>query len=439
MRLPLRLQLLIAPGLVLFSIVVATTWAATTSAQLAEERIQNEIQAVQKVLSEPPYFPLKLRVLEQIRSFAQVELVLDSPGERLATLPVPPGTITPGIRSFPQERYRIQPLRLPEGHPDADSQLYLLYPESHREELIRGAVMPLVLLGVVATLTAVPLTLALSARLGWHIRATAKHLEKVAAGSREPLLSPWLNDEVRDLSRIANALTQQLSETEAQLRDAERLKVLGQFASGLAHQLRNSIAGARLAIELFQQENQTADAEPLQIALSQLQRIEQQVQGFLRFGTPPSLRPARFDLVSRIEAILRLIEPRSQHLAIRLETNFESAQPVQLWDETQWEFLVHNLLENALDHAGAGGWIRVEFSSEASISRLCVLDSGPGPREEMIPRLFDPLISDRPGGIGMGLAVARQAVEEHGGTIRYDRATGFTRFCASWPHGVPNG
>ena len=99
-----------------------------------------------------------------------------------------------------------------------------------------------------------------------------------------------------------------------------------------------------------------------------------------------------------------------------------------LGDAGQLGQLVLNVLGNAVEAAGPGGEVDVRLAAEKDRLVLEVRDSGPGPAEEVAGRLFEPFVTGKPEGVGLGLAVARQVVEAHGGRIGWRREAGRTVF-----------
>jgi signal transduction histidine kinase len=93
--------------------------------------------------------------------------------------------------------------------------------------------------------------------------------------------------------------------------------------------------------------------------------------------------------------------------------------PLVSADAGQLRELLLNLVLDAIEAAGAGGWVRIEFDHRADATVLRVLDSGPGASPEIADRLFEPFATGRPDGIGLGLTVAQRIAEAHGGAIRY--------------------
>ena len=153
---------------------------------------------------------------------------------------------------------------------------------------MRDAVRPLVVLGGAGGLVAVVLAFAFGSRLVRRVRDLDARTRLIAAGDFRPMPVPGADDELRDLCEAVNDMARRLAAFQDELQRNERLRVLGQFSGGLAHQLRNAAAGAKLAVELFLAENPAADPEPLRVALRQLARIESNLRQFLALGKPPT-------------------------------------------------------------------------------------------------------------------------------------------------------
>jgi signal transduction histidine kinase len=211
------------------------------------------------------------------------------------------------------------------------------------------------------------------------------------------------------------------------------LRVLGQFSGGLAHQMRNAASGAKLAIELFMTENPAADPEPLQVALRQLARIETNLRQFLVLGKPPQESPQPCDLVKIIDQAVSLLKPQCQHAGTTLIWNPPVADCVIPGDPTQLSHLFGNVIGNAVEAAGSGGTVEVrnvvsETRGDARTIAIEVIDSGDGPPVDIAERVFEPFVTGKAQGIGLGLAVAKHAAEAHGGRLTWERRGNKTVF-----------
>ncbi len=253
-----------------------------------------------------------------------------------------------------------------------------------------------------------------------------------------PYRSRWRNDELRDLASSVNQMAQMLARYEDQVRRHEKLRTLGQLGGGLAHQLRNSATGCRMALELHRREcPRSEDCENLDVAARQLTLMERYLERFLslRSGQP---RPhARLDLAEGIRTAVALVRPAAKHHGVELAWD-PSARPLEVeGDAAELEQVFVNLLVNAIEAAVGYGRaergaaspaapatapaVAVATRIEAESVVVEVSDNGPGPEPGVRDSLFEPLVTDKADGTGLGLAVAREIVQRHCGQIAWQR------------------
>jgi signal transduction histidine kinase len=459
MRLSLRYRLLLPLTLLLIGDAAATAWAASTVATTVERRLAAQQWAVARTLSESrSTFRLTERVLEQMKGFSGAEFLLVPPvGPPESTFPDPrpaPPTDVPSA-SQPQEdeehslgppvelngnQYRCLRLQLRRPHPNAGANLYILYPESLRLTAVRDAVRPLLILGGLGGLVAVILAFAYGSRLVRRIRDLEARTRLIAAGDFQPMPVPAANDELLDLCNSVNDMARRLSAFQGELRQTERLRLLGQFSGGLAHQLRNAATGAKLAVELFLSENTAADPEPLRVALRQLWRIETNLRQFLDLGRPPTNAKKPCDLVRLVDQCIAFLKPQCQHAGTALIWSPPGIARTVPGDPAQLSHLFGNVIGNAVEAAGPGGTVEVRFQDgekQNGTQKIAIeiVDSGPGPPPTIALRLFEPFVTGKDQGVGLGLAVARQVADAHGGRIDWARRNGRTVFRIEIPDG----
>ncbi|HET6573189.1 MAG TPA: HAMP domain-containing sensor histidine kinase [Fimbriiglobus sp.] len=451
MRLSLRYRLL-APLLVLLAgDFAATGWAAWTAVRHAEQRIADQLRAVARTLTEPPTFPLSPRVLEQMKSLSGAEfLLVRRDGSRTTTfadpLTPPPDDVptgpAPGLGppvTVAGAEYRC--LRLPlRQQPNAGDILYVFYPESLRRSAVWDAARPLLLLGGIGGLIGVGLVVLVSRRLVARVRELDRSTRLIAAGDFRPLPLPSADDEVRDLYRSVNDMAGRLAEFQEALQKGERLKVLGQFSGGLAHQLRNAATGAKLAVELHAADCAADDRESLTVALRQLDRIETNLRQFLDLGKPPTLAKEPCDLAALLTQTVELLMPQCRHAGTAMRWESPTEPAMIPGDATQLGHLFLNVIGNAVEAAGPGGTVEVVLSPSPLGGEgwgggwvVEVADTGPGPPAALAGHLFDPFVTGKDQGIGLGLSVARQAAEAHGGSLSWERRDKRTIFRIALP------
>jgi two-component system sensor histidine kinase HydH len=174
--------------------------------------------------------------------------------------------------------------------------------------------------------------------------------------------------------------------------------------------------------------------EDLMIIEHEVRRMEQRIQMFLDFARPPRSERRQADLISLLRASLSLVEGRARKQKVKVAANFPEP-PVNLFiDSEQINQVFVNLLLNALDALPRGGTIVVEVAMHApvpvpegngaanSASRgnqvmVRITDSGPGIAARIQERLFQPFVTSKETGMGLGLSICKRLIEAHGGTI----------------------
>jgi signal transduction histidine kinase len=265
-------------------------------------------------------------------------------------------------------------------------------------------------------------------RLVHRIRRVGAQTRSIAAGNFQPVTVPGPDDELADLARAVNDMARRLDEYQARLKEGERMRVIGQFAGGLAHQIRNAATGARLAVEVFERESPPTDPEPLRVARQQLARIETGVKQFLDLGRGPDGAKTNLDLRTILADAIASRAPACQHAGTSLTWSPPPEPILVRGNAEQLGHLFANLIGNATEAAGPGGSVELAARPSPANVEIDVTDTGPGPPAELATRLFDPFVTGKPEGIGLGLAVAKQAADAHGGTLSWHRAGDRTVF-----------
>jgi signal transduction histidine kinase len=218
----------------------------------------------------------------------------------------------------------------------------------------------------------------------------------------------------------------------------ERQRLLGQLAAGFAHELRNAITGARLAIDLHRRRCNTPGSlktprdDSLTVAIRQLDIVEEEVRGLLALGRLPQTTPVPTDLDQLLDEVCELTAARCDHAGVGLERGPSSGLSLPSRRESLRAALV-NLTLNAIDAAGRDGTVRLAINEDEGHVHLVVEDTGPGPPPALAATLHEPFVTGKPEGVGLGLAVANAVAEEHGGTLSWTRDSGRTRFAIRIP------
>jgi signal transduction histidine kinase len=318
--------------------------------------------------------------------------------------------------------------------------LLVLYSErAWRQARIQAAAGPvavgLVSLGILAAVTGW-----VAIRIGRRIEHVERQVARIADGDLAAVESVAGRDEVASLARSVNRMAGRLAEMQAAIRRSERSRLLAQLAAGWAHQLRNALTGARISVQLHARRCTRDDDEALGVALRQLEITEQYVRGLLDLGQPEgrlkAAQPRVCDASALAEEVVRLARPVAEHLGISLATDAKpGGMPEFGGDPSAVRAALLNLVVNAIEAAGGGGSVGlvVRHDTEAGRIRFDVTDDGAGPAAELAGLLFEPFVTSKLEGVGLGLAVARQVAEQHGGTLTWERVEGRTRFRLALP------
>jgi PAS domain S-box-containing protein len=222
-------------------------------------------------------------------------------------------------------------------------------------------------------------------------------------------------------------------EQQATLAHASRLSLMGQMTSALAHELgqplnacQSYLSGIRHRLEAEQIDLEELDhvLEKTSVHLDQAALIIRNVRGFVSRHKPVFQSVPLGELINRT---LQLLEQPIRTSGVQIDVGVDAADeqiPNARCNAIEIQQVLANLLINsveALDEAGTTDpriTIRVAIDSRQMLN-VDISDNGPGLREDLMPRLYDPYVTTKPSGLGMGLMISRTIVESHGGSLRY--------------------
>jgi PAS domain S-box-containing protein len=213
---------------------------------------------------------------------------------------------------------------------------------------------------------------------------------------------------------------------ERQMADAEHLATLGELSAGLAHEIKNPLAGIKGAIEVIRDSVPASDVhrEILGDVLHEVNRIDKIVRDLLNYAKPKPPSHSTIDLVEMAQRIIAMVEKSAKNEALSIRLRRLTPTSEFTGDETQLEQVLLNLLLNAQKAMPAGGDVEVRLSQSDCAVRIEVEDHGPGIGEEVRKRLFQPFFTTRTDGTGLGLAICLKNVQYHGGTIEVQSEAG---------------
>jgi signal transduction histidine kinase len=230
--------------------------------------------------------------------------------------------------------------------------------------------------------------------------------------------------------------TAELESAHAEMLSQARLVTLGQTASMLAHELRNPLASLKLGLSGLGGAEGLAerDRHRLRLVLREVDRLEGLLSGALNVVRPVRFAAEPVHLDRLIDHVQRLIEPALAEHGMELQRHVCRECPPTRLDPNQMEQVLLNLLKNAIEASPPGATIGLALMREGDWLQVEITNVGAPIPPEAIARLFEPFYTTKPKGTGLGLAMVKRVIDEHGGQVRVaSDAAGETRFAVRLP------
>ena len=241
----------------------------------------------------------------------------------------------------------------------------------------------------------------------------------------------------RDLAERLAETNRRLEQAQAEARRSERLAALGQLSAGLAHEIRNPLGVIKGSAEMLTQKLQASDELARELAgyiSTEVNRLSALVTEFLDFARPLHAQPHPADLVALLDRVLQVVAARftsdgDANKRVRVERHYASEMPLVPLDESLCEQAFLNLVQNAYeamqdnDHERI---LRVDVQPATQNGRegaeLRLADTGPGVPGELREEIFNPFVTTKKTGVGLGLSIVSKIVDGHHGSIRVENA-----------------
>jgi signal transduction histidine kinase len=447
MRFPLRAQLFLPFGAL--SVAAVSIVAVTTALVAARDRQRESLERLESVIEtlRTAQFPFTSTVLEQMHGLSGAEFVIEnSTGEVTASTLNTDSAASLG--ELPVEGEQGGMTSRPEIHVGDDAYfaarvpletgptrgtLVVLLPVSAWRKISWEAAAPPLIAGAATSVAALLTAGWLAGRFTHRLRAIRHTVSRIALGEDEHLSTDGPDDELRDLAGAVNSMSDQLRQHERTIRQTERMRLMAQLSSGLAHQLRNASSGARLAIQLVRRRHPEVADRELEVAMTQLEVIEDHLKRLLSVGpvNQQARRPGSAETL--LHSVEELALPVCRHAGVSLQFDAGNINGASLPDFEGVRSGLLNLVMNGVEAAGRGGSVCIEARQTGDMLRVTVSDSGAGPGPTIAERIFEPFVTTKPEGIGLGLSFVRRTVEAVGGSVEWDRGAAKTRFIVSLP------
>lgn len=252
----------------------------------------------------------------------------------------------------------------------------------------------------------------------------------IMAGNLANALAAALRSQSEQSKQVAEQLAeanQSLRAAEDAVRRADRLAALGQLSAGLAHELRNPLGTIKASAEMLSRsvasENEVA-REVAGFISSEVDRTNALVTRFLDFARPLKLRRDPADVTQVLDRAVELAERDASAHRVAIFKNYSPDVPPLPIDAELMERVFYNLLSNAVQASPPQGSVTVKTRAGDRMAEICVIDRGSGIDPTIMNTIFNPFVTTKPDGVGLGLAIVSKIVDEHGGRISVESEVG---------------
>ncbi|MGC2538278.1 MAG: ATP-binding protein [Candidatus Sulfotelmatobacter sp.] len=237
----------------------------------------------------------------------------------------------------------------------------------------------------------------------------------------------------QELAETLAETNRRLEQAQEQARRSERLAALGQMSAGLAHEIRNPLGVIKGSAEMLHQK--LGESNPLASELagyisSETNRLSALVTRFLDFARPLHAELVPQEITTVLDRALNSVSRthKDEEGLVRVERQYQANLPLVSLDESLCEQAFVNLIQNAYDAMGSGGGtLRVTATRANNANRngveVRVEDTGPGIPAELREQIFNPFVTTKKTGVGLGLSIVSRIIDGHHGTIRVESAT----------------
>lgn len=256
---------------------------------------------------------------------------------------------------------------------------------------------------------------------------------RVAAGDLNLDFPVDRRDEIGDLMRSFNFMVRRLREDrrlEERLREAEHLSAIGQLSRSIAHEIRNPLNYISLCIDHIKEKYrpaagaQAADFETLISSIKmEVHRLDKLVGDFLDYGKPLKLNMQKNNIRQILNDVAEIVKIKAQSDRVAIVEDYRYLPDLMI-DLELMKTCIFNIVINAFQAMPDGGTLRISTEKENGNFVLRVSDTGSGISRENLSKVFDPFFTTKKKGLGLGLAITKRVIEEHGGKIEFTSVEG---------------
>jgi len=290
---------------------------------------------------------------------------------------------------------------------------------ARERDMRRGIKLAYYLAAASFWLLSLALLIYMAHRISRPIQQLTRGLTELSAGDLTARVTEGRDDEIGRAIKAFNDMAEKLQESTERLVYLRQLASWQTLARKMAHEVKNSLTPIRLTVEEMMARYEDSDRgfmeQATQIVVDEIETLERRIRAFSQFAAEPPVQPGELDVNSLLQERVAFL--KTAHPEVAYECHLADGLHHVLADQDLIKGILTNLLENAAEAAGDGGKILGLTAEENGRVAIEVHDSGPGLSEQARSSLFQPTISFKKRGMGLGLSIARKSALLSGGDI----------------------
>jgi nitrogen fixation/metabolism regulation signal transduction histidine kinase len=291
--------------------------------------------------------------------------------------------------------------------------------DANARDLRRGIKRTYIVLAAAIWLVSLALLVYLAHRISRPIQELTTGLGRLAGGDLNARVLARRDDEIGRAIGAFNNMAARLQESTERLVYLRQLASWQTLARKMAHEVKNSLTPIRLTVEEMLVRYDDADRgfmeQATQIVVDEIETLERRIRAFSQFAAEPPVQPGEIDVNGLLQERIAFL--KTAHPEVAYDCRLAESAPPVVADQDLLKGILTNLLENAAEAAGEGGRILGVTAADGGRVTIEVHDSGPGLSEQAQSSLFQPTISFKKRGMGLGLSIARKSALLNGGDI----------------------
>ena len=436
-------QQIIFPLLILFILTfsILSVVSIFLISDAVESRISNQMHDLSSFITNTN-FPMNKQVLTYVKEIFGADIVVvDGKTVYLTTLLDYDSKVfinvidnsklyhsTTDVNEINVKDITYQMVRSPIKLNKVNMTLYLLFPGDIIYNEKKKAILPFLIITLVGILLVVVAGYIIAHRIATPIAKLADRTKEIATGDLTMSVDTNSNAiEILKLTDSFNKMINGLKSYQGNLLKSEKLALTGQLALSIAHEIRNPLTSMKMSIQMLSSASSDNNKEYYDLLLREIGRLELAVSELLSAAHPSKLQFEPANINELIEDMLYLMQKQFEHLSIKVEKHFSELPHITI-DKNRFKRAIMNLILNGVQAMPKGGKLTISTNVVDSKVRLSIKDTGNGIPPDIVDKVFEPFVTTKRDGVGLGLAITKNIVEEHKGSISFRTGSDGTEF-----------